>query len=128
MGDHCNIVNNIINRHRYDICLNLCASFVAFESFFHFGYEAALSHKNILNSVRIGLDEKNAQQKQYFDGIITKNRKILVNLLNSGKDFNDYKKEIRSFKNEKIQKNKYDDVNSLIDQKDREKFKHVSLD
>ena len=130
--DHCVILNNIINRHRYDIILHLCASFVAFESFFHSGYESALSHKNILKSIRIGLDEKDKQQKQYFDKIVGKNRKVLVNLLNQGKDFNDYKKEIRSMSPtaSKIQiiPNKYDDVNSLIDQKDRERFKHVSLD
>merc|ERR1712228_63492 len=128
--DHCVILNNIINRHRYDIILNLCASFVAFESFFHTGYESSLSHKNILHSIRLGLDEKDKQQKQYFDLIVGKNRKVLVNLLNQGKDFNDYKKQIRSTQSAKIQiiPNKYDDVNSFIDQKDREKFKHVSLD
>merc|ERR1712228_334685 len=90
----------------------------------------SLSHKNILHAIRLGLDEKDKQQKQYFDLIVGKNRKVLVNLLNQGKDFNDYKKQIRSTQSAKIQiiPNKYDDVNSFIDQKDREKFKHVSLD
>ena len=93
--DHCIILNNIINRHRYDIILNLCAAFCGFETFFHIGYEASLSHKQFHHSIRIGLSEKDKKQKLYFDRIVNKNRQILVEVLNSGKDYNEYKQKIK---------------------------------
>ena len=166
--DHCIILNNIINRHRYDIILNLCAAFCGFETFFHIGYEASLSHKQFHHSIRVGLSEKDKKQKEYFDRIVNKNRQILVDVLNQGKDYNDYKQKIKpaslkknavvQFKNvpQVSDKNEYvsdseddhknapsvnmdkgpsnddsdsdDDEMGFISKKDRERFKHVSLD
>ena len=33
--DHCKVLNSVINRHRYELILNLCACFSGFETFFH---------------------------------------------------------------------------------------------
>jgi len=60
--DHCNTLNAVINRHRYELILNLCACFSGFETFFHVGYEASLSHKVFHRSIQMGVAEKTRQE------------------------------------------------------------------
>ena len=145
--DHCIVFNRIIQRHRYDLILNLCAAFCGFETFFHIGYEAACSHKAFHESIRSGLSEKERKQKAFFDKIVAKNREILVAVLKEGNGFFDYKQRV------KLQSARMtaaamrpqplsvphspdgdgDDLygdgdDEFISKRDRMRFKHVSLD
>merc|ERR1712129_373878 len=45
-----------------ELILNLCACFSGFETFFHVGYEASLSHKVFHRSIQMGVAEKTRQE------------------------------------------------------------------
>ena len=78
--DHCNTLNAVINRHRYELILNLCACFSGFETFFHVGYEASLAHKVFHRSIQMGVAEKTNQEDKN-DKKLLKHRKEIENIL-----------------------------------------------
>ena len=97
--DHCNTLNAVINRHRYELILNLCACFSGFETFFHVGYEASLAHKVFHRSIQMGVAEKTNQEDKN-DKKLLKHRKEIESILKMGKDY--YKEK----KREKLEKRK----------------------
>ena len=97
--DHCNTLNAVINRHRYELILNLCACFSGFETFFHVGYEASLAHKVFHRSIQMGVAEK-TNQEDNNDKKLLKHRKEIELILKQGKDY--YKEK----KREKLEKRK----------------------
>eukprot|EP01083_Nonionella_stella_P098861 278086_1 len=88
--DHVNVLNRVINRHRYELILNLCACFSAFETFFHVGYEASLAHKVFHRSIQMGVAQKTLNEDK-SDRKLLKNRKEIEKILEDGKDY--FKKE-----------------------------------
>merc|ERR1712228_156210 len=97
--DHCNTLNAVINRHRYELILNLCACFSGFETFFHVGYEASLAHKAFHRSIQMGVAEKTRQEDRN-DVKLKKIRSEIESVLIETKDYFKEKKE------EKLRKSK----------------------
>eukprot|EP01084_Bolivina_argentea_P147941 258771_1 len=89
--DHCNILNAVINRHRYELILNLCACFSAFETFFHVGYEASLGNKVFHRSIQMGIAQKTLNEDKN-DKKLAKIRNEIENILLSDKDYYKEKK------------------------------------
>merc|ERR1712154_752541 len=102
--DHCNTLNAVINRHRYELILNLCACFSGFETFFHVGYEASLAHKVFHRSIQMGVAEKTRQENQN-DIKLKLKKKQIVKILMEGKDY--YKEKKREKYKLKKMENEY---------------------
>ena len=103
--DHCNTLNAVINRHRYELILNLCACFSGFETFFHVGYEASLAHKVFHRSIQMGVAEKTRQEDKN-DVKLKKMRSEIEKVLVEEKDYFKEKKEekLRKSKMKKLEK------------------------
>merc|ERR1719295_1116724 len=83
--DHCNALNAVIERHRYELILNLMACFSGFETFFHVGYEGAISHKFMHRAIQRGVAQKAAAEDSE-DRQRRKRRQRIERMLDDGDD------------------------------------------
>ena len=83
--DHCNALNAVIERHRYELILNLMACFSGFETFFHVGYEGAISHKFMHRAIQRGVAQK-AAAEDLEDRVRRKRRQRIERMLEDGQD------------------------------------------
>merc|ERR1719295_1013909 len=110
--DHCNALNAVIERHRYELILNLMACFSGFETFFHVGYEGAISHKFMHRAIQRGVAQKAAAEDSE-DRARRKLRQRIERMLDDGADIFDRLKKDGADKKHKKRSSRSKDLNTF---------------